>query len=420
MDQAGRKLRTGYTTGTCAAAAAMAAALAFLRLSETSGDGKEGSLFVPAVTVSTPDGTSLTLGIADCGVRSDGSAFCAVKKDSGDDPDITNGVLVYAEVRGGCPDVGAEDAAVTPAYTDPACPGVYLSGGEGIGTATKAGLQVPVGYPAINPVPRRQIIRTVYDILKESHEKGKTSGTMPVTVTISIPGGKELAQKTFNPRLGIEGGLSVLGTTGIVRPMSEDALIETIRLDIRVKAAGGRKLLAAAPGNYGAAFLKERFGLEAEEFVTCSNYVGETFRMLREEGIHEVLFAGHMGKLIKVAGGILNTHSKYGDHRMEITADCAKEAGASEALQAKLLGMNTTDEAAECLKAEGILHEVLQIAAERIRKILNAGYEIPAEVIIFTGKGDMGMTAGAAALAERISRSGMKAVMKNNEEYLKT
>ena len=404
MDQAGRKLRTGYTTGTCAAAAAMAAALAFLRLSETSGDGKEGSLFVPAVNVSTPDGTSLTLGIADCGVRSDGSAFCAVKKDSGDDPDITNGVLVYAEVRGGCPDAGPEDAGVTPVYTDPACPGVYLAGGEGIGTATKAGLQVPVGYPAINPVPRKQIIRTVYDILKENPERGPSAKNLPVTVTVSIPGGEELAKKTFNPRLGIEGGLSILGTTGIVRPMSEEALIETIRLDIRVKAAEGKRILAVAPGNYGAAFLKEKLGLEAEEFVTCSNYVGKTFRMFTEEGIRQVLFAGHMGKLIKVAGGILNTHSKYGDHRMEITADCAREAGASEELQEKLLSMNTTDEAAEYLKEMGLLNAVLQIAAERIRSVLAENHGIPAEVMIFTSAGDTGMTAGAKVLAEEIRK----------------
>ena len=409
MDQAGRKLRTGYTTGTCAAAAAMAAALAFLRLSETSGDGKEGSLFVPAVNVSTPDGTSLTLGIADCGVRSDGSAFCAVKKDSGDDPDITNGVLVYAEIRRGRDNAAdmeaiAEDAEPSPAYADSSCPGVYLAGGEGIGIANKPGLQVPVGYPAINPVPRRQIIRTVYDILKENPEKGQTGESLPVTVTISIPGGEELAKKTFNPRLGIEGGLSILGTSGIVRPMSEEALIETIRLDIRVKAAEGKRILAVAPGNYGASFLKEKLGLEAEEFVTCSNYVGKTFRMLEEEGIRQVLFAGHMGKLIKVAGGILNTHSKYGDHRMEITADCAREAGASEELQEKLLAMNTTDEAAEYLKEMGLLNAVLQIAAERIRSVLAENHGIPAEVMIFTSAGDTGMTAGAKVLAEEIRK----------------
>ena len=220
-------------------------------------------------------------------------------------------------------------------------------------------------------------------------------------MTVSVPGGEELARKTFNPRLGIVDGISILGTTGIVRPMSEDALLATIRLDIRVKAAGGQKILAVAPGNYGADFLKKRLGLDPEQFVTCSNYVGETFRMFTEEGIRQVLFAGHMGKLIKVAGGILNTHSKYGDHRMEITADCAREAGAPKET---LLAMNTTDEAAETLRKQEILERTLEIAAEKIQTILEDRYRVDTEVIIFTGSGDVGMTAGANDLADKLSQ----------------
>ncbi|MCR5371341.1 MAG: cobalt-precorrin-5B (C(1))-methyltransferase CbiD [Clostridium sp.] len=385
-----KTLRNGYTTGTCAAAAAAAAAQAFLK---TCGGAPETDIFPAATEAVTPGGISLLLEIADHGVKPDGRTYCAVRKDSGDDPDITNGVLVYAEVRKGAP----EENAFPRACADPDFPGIFLYGGTGIGIVTKPGLQVPVGEYAINPVPRRQILKAVHEALKEVSDT-----PLPVTVTVSIPGGEELAKKTFNPRLGIEGGLSVLGTTGIVRPMSEEALLETIRLDIRVKSAGGKTKLAVAPGNYGEAFLRREFGLEAGQFVTCSNYVGETFRMLREEGIGRVLFAGHMGKLIKVSGGILNTHSKYGDHRMELTADCAGEAGADEETRKTILSMNTTEEAAEFLKEKGILEKTLNTAAGRIVNVLENAYGIHTEAIVFTGSGAMGQTPGAAALAREL------------------
>lgn len=150
---------------------------------------------------------------------------------------------------------------------------------------------------------------------------------LPLRIEISIPSGRELAEKTFNPHLGIIGGISVLGTTGIVNPMSEAALVETIRLDIRVHAQEDVSLLAVAPGNYGERFLKEETGLSMENFIKCSNFIGTSFKMLSQEGIHQALLAGHVGKLVKVAGGVMNTHSRYGDRRMEILS-----AGSAEPL----------------------------------------------------------------------------------------
>ena len=239
----------------------------------------------------------------------------------------------------------------------------------------------------------------------------------PVYIEIFIPDGRELALKTFNPRLGIEGGISVLGTTGIVNPMSEQALIETIRLDIRVQAAEQRTLLAVAPGNYGEAFLREKMGLSMDFFVKCSNFVGETFAMLKEEGIRQVLFAGHLGKLIKVAGGVMNTHSKYGDRRMEILADCLEETWdlvetsyetpgldrCRAEIMKQILAMNTTDEAAEFLDSLNLLTPVMKTATERIKSVLEKAFEIETEVIVFSGSaGILGMTPGAAAFAEQL------------------
>ena len=199
--------------------------------------------------------------------------------------------------------------------------------------------------------------------------------------------------------------------------MSEQALIETIRLDIRVQAAENRTLLAVAPGNYGEAFLREEMGLSMDAFVKCSNFVGETFSMLKEEGVRQALFAGHLGKLIKVAGGVMNTHSKYGDRRMEILADCLAETWNSEEKRSgrfalnrrreevigQILSMNTTDQAAEFLSAQGLLTSVMKTVTGRIKSVLESRFQIETEVIVFSGSaGILGMTEGAEAFVKRL------------------
>lgn len=414
-----RQLRSGFTTGTCAAAAAMAAAQAL-----AGGEERE------YVSLMTPGGKQAVFEVlwqpeyrAQEGYRhskawlDEGNArqkVCMVKKDAGDDPDVTNGTLIGAAVSFGEEIWQAEKAKedLTGIYCDHSqSPSVYLAGGIGVGRVTRKGLKCPVGYPAINPVPRQMIaeaVRTVFQSL---------SCSRPVYIEIFIPDGKELALKTFNPRMGIEGGISVLGTTGIVNPMSEQALIETIRLDIRVQAAEGKGLSAVAPGNYGEAFLREEMGLSMDSFVKCSNFVGETFSMLREEGISQVLFAGHLGKLIKVAGGVMNTHSRYGDRRMEILADCLAETWNSEEIaygnpglnrhreeiRRQILAMNTTDEAAEFLSELGICTSVMKTVTGKIKAVLESRFQIETEVIIFSGSaGILGMTPGAAAFAKQL------------------
>lgn len=414
-----RQLKSGFTTGTCAAAAAMAAAQAL-----AGGRKRE------YVSLMTPGGREAAFEVLwqpECGEKAGGGQdgfwpgsespekqICMVRKDSGDDPDVTNGTLIGAAVSFGENVQRAEESGeeLPGIYSDHSqSPSVYLTGGIGVGRVTKKGLKCPVGYPAINPVPRQMIAEAARTAL------WNLGCERPVYIEIFIPAGRELALKTFNPRLGIEGGISVLGTTGIVNPMSEQALIETIRLDIRVQAAENRTLLAVAPGNYGEAFLREEMGLSMDAFVKCSNFVGETFSMLKEEGVRQALFAGHLGKLIKVAGGVMNTHSKYGDRRMEILADCLAETWNSEEKRSgrsalnrrreevigQILSMNTTDQAAEFLSSQGLLASVMKTVTGRIKSVLESRFQIETEVIVFSGSaGILGMTAGAAAFAKRL------------------
>ncbi|WP_125140186.1 cobalt-precorrin-5B (C(1))-methyltransferase CbiD [Clostridium transplantifaecale] len=374
-----KELRSGYTTGTCAAAAAWAAVRLLC-----------SGFRAAAVEVLTPGGQTLAIPIAGFEFLEGKWALCSVKKDAGDDPDVTNGVFVYARVS-----FTGERPSGIPCYSSDMHPGLYLTGGEGVGTVTRKGLSCPVGYHAINPVPRMMI----FEAADEARQlPGRSDGGL--LIEISIPGGKELAAKTFNPNLGITGGLSVLGTTGIVNPMSEAALTETIRLDIRVRVAEGRKILAVAPGNYGERFVREELELDMSSFVKCSNFIGDTFGMMAEEKVEKVLLAGHLGKMIKVAGGVMNTHSKYGDRRMEILADCAAEAGMPEDSAGHLYGMNTTDEAADYLAGEKWLRPVMEIAAKRVKKNLESRYRVHTEVVLFNGTiGILAMTAGAKEFA---------------------
>lgn len=367
-----KALRTGFTTGTCAAACTRAAVMLLCT-------GKAPA----AAKTLTPSGISAILPIVISELNAE-SAICGVHKDSGDDPDVTNGTLICARAIKNVSKTNGQG------YYDPAYPGIEVTGGDGIGLVTRKGLSCPVGHYAINPVPRNVIFREA-DLARR--EAGMPD--LSLRIEISIPAGEELAKKTFNPHLGIIGGISVLGTTGIVNPMSEAALIETIRLDIRVHSQGNTtSLLSVAPGNYGERFLKEETGLSMENFIKCSNFIGDTFKMLSEEGIRRALLAGHVGKLVKVAGGIMNTHSKYGDHRMEILAECAKKVGFDKA--DAILPMNTTEEAADFLKNYEMLNKVMNQVALQVKDVLEYGSGIKTEVMLFSSNyGLMARTPGA-------------------------
>ena len=239
-------------------------------------------------------------------------------------------------------------------------PGVHIEGGVGVGRVTKPGLACAVGGPAINPTPRRMITTEVTSVMEEA---GYTGGLL---VTISIPEGVEIAKKTFNPRLGIVGGLSVLGTSGIVEPMSEKALIETMYVEMRAQKARGNKNLLVFFGNYGEDFTRDVMKLDLEGAVTCSNFVGELLDYAVFLGFETLLLIGHSGKLVKLAQGVMNTHSKYADCRTELFALQAMLHGASIEVGQELYHCLTTDEVTKILKREELFEPVMEQVTERI------------------------------------------------------
>ena len=299
-----KELRFGYTTGSCAAAAAQAAA----RMLFT-------GAVVASVKLTTPKGIQLFLEPVEAKWSED-EASCAIQKDAGDDPDVTDGLLIYARVRKCSREYAAmrqkEYGWSQPLKSEGMSeehPVIRLRGGAGIGIVTMPGLEQPIGAPAINRIPRQMILNEVQGVCEEY---GYGEG---IEVTIWAPDGGKLAEKTFNPQLGIQGGISILGTSGIVEPMSEQALVATIELEMRQKAVN-QKYLLITPGNYGMDYLKGNFPFGPEEAVKCSNYVGQTIDLAVNLGLKGILFVAHIGKFIKVAGGVMNTHSREADARM--------------------------------------------------------------------------------------------------------
>lgn len=355
----GRRLRCGYTTGSCAAAAARAAAELLL-----AGQGMQ------AVQLQTPAGVSLLLAVEQSTLLPSG-ARCAVRKDAGDDPDTTDGALVYCTVS----------KILT---------GIEIDGGEGVGRVSKPGLACAVGEAAINPVPRRMIA----DQLRlAATENGYTGGLRAV---VEVPQGRVLASQTFNPRLGIEGGISILGTTGIVEPMSEAALLATIHTEIDSLAAQGRRALLMVPGNYGETFARTQWGLSLESGVKCSNYIGDTLDYAVYKGFHTILLLGHAGKLVKLAAGVMNTHSRVADARMQtIAAHCALQ-GVPPAHIAAILGCVSVDAADALLVAWDIADAVWSgIAADTARQLAHrTGEEVRVEFAAFGARGILFRSSG--------------------------
>ncbi len=391
-----KKLRCGYTTGSCAAAAAKAAAEMLL----TGRVCRRADLM-------TPKGIALHLPVLEQEIT-DAYASCAVRKFAGDDPDATDGILVYARAE-----KAPEKSGDGRAKKQPGDFRVLLDGGVGVGRVTKPGLEQPVGAAAINRVPREMITREVEQVCEMQEYRGT------VKITISVPEGVEIAQKTFNPRIGILGGISILGTSGIVTPMSEEALLASIRLEMKQKFANGDRYLLITPGNYGADFIRRQElsrRLDAEHSMKCSNYVGETVDMAVELGFKGILFVAHIGKFIKVSGGIMNTHSACGDCRAELIAAQAMRAGlaqntAPEAVVCqtvrRLLSVNTTEEAVAILREAGLLEGTMKEITSRIRFHLQKRClgEIETEAVLFSNQfGYLGETEGADAMMEKLIR----------------
>ena len=333
VSKGSKKLRCGFTTGTCAAAASAGAARMLL-------SGK----VIENITVITPSGNSVTVGLTDIKKEND-YVSCAVQKDSGDDPDVTDKILVYSTVS-------YEKSGIT------------VDGGEGVGRVTKKGLKQQTGEAAINPVPRKMIEEQLKTAASDySYDGG-------LKAVISVPMGIQIAKKTFNPRLGIEGGISILGTTGIVEPMSEQALIDTISVELDVRKAQNEEFIIVTPGNYGQDFLRDNLGIAVDKCVKCSNFIGDTIDMCIEKGFKSMLLVGHIGKLSKLGCTIYNTHSRYADGRMEAFALCAALCGAEREVLENILGCITTDAALEILKKEGIFDETIKMLEKRIDRSL--------------------------------------------------
>ena len=358
IEKSGKKLRYGFTTGSCAAVASKAALIMLI----TGGD-------IHTACISTPGGIDFNAEIIDIH-REEDYVSCAVVKDGGDDPDVTTGSKVCAKVT----------------LTDNK--GIYIDGGEGVGRVTKPGLDQPVGNAAINSVPRKMITENLESILIEYGIEDKG-----VSVIISVPNGETLAEKTFNPKLGIVGGISILGTTGIVEPMSDRAVIDTIRVETKVRKAQGSDILMVAPGNYGLSFLSEVYKIDPTDVVLCSNFVYDAVNIAVDEGFSRLLFAGHIGKLVKVAGGIKNTHSMYGDHRMEILSDISKkylDAEQYDSVKDELMGCVMTGEAVKIINTTGKGDIIFDNMAQSIKDHMQkwSGDTLEVEVIVFAGENE--------------------------------
>ena len=372
--RSGQKLlRCGYTTGTCAALGAAGAARLLL-----TGHAPE------TVALRTPKGIVVEVAPLFCR-RTDTGAECAIEKDGGDDVDVTTGLPVIATVE-----------------LLPGCTDIRIRGGRGVGRVTKPGLDQPVGEAAINHVPREMIAEALQ---KEAESAGYAGG---FAVTVSIEGGAEVARRTFNPHIGVEGGLSVLGTSGIVEPMSEQALLDTIQLEMnqaRLRPHPGTpQRLILAPGNYGLDYLHGTLPrLEKIPVVKCSNFIGDTLDMAAAAGFEEVLLIGHVGKLCKLAGGIMNTHSRTADCRTELFCTYAALSGAGQEVCAALLHAATTDACIEILDKAGLRAPVLAGLVDAIQTHLDrrAAGAFRVGAILFSNQyGPLGQTQTAKELLQ--------------------
>lgn len=395
-------LRKGFTTGSCAAAASKAAA-------EMLFSGK----IIKQVALETPAGEIFETEINYVNLEKDKSASCAVLKDGGDDPDVTTGLYIYSEVRVvdddvmSTKDVSGEnpnkrrldgDGRVMSTNFKPTI-NILIDGGKGIGRVTKPGLDRPVGEAAINSVPRRMIEQAV----RSEAEKVGFTGTL--SVIISAPGGEKTAEKTFNPRLGIEGGISILGTSGVESPMSEQALIDTIEVEMKMHRAAGEDSIAVTPGNYGQDFMLKAYGYDIDRSVKCSNFIGDALDIAGNLGFTELLLTGHVGKLIKLAGGITNTHSANADCRMELLSASALRSGCEAVTCRNILDCVSTEEALRLIKEAGKLKAVMEDVLTRVMDTIRrrADEELNVECMIYSN--DLGLLAksgGAEELLEKI------------------
>lgn len=376
-----KQLRCGITTGTCAAAAAGAAAAHLLM-----GVGQD------SVLVHTPKGITVQVPVVLSKAEKQKCEYMVVK-DSGDDPDVTNHAEIFVSLEMLSQDTPVREKAFwTQDY-----PNLYLDGGAGIGRVTRKGLEQEIGQAAINVVPRNMIFQAVGEICRTVDFTG------PLLIIVSVPDGAKLAARTFNARLGIEGGLSVLGTSGILEPMSEKAIIDTIEAQVRQLQAQGEKRLLVMPGNYGQSYAQKYLQLDLEGSVKCSNYIGETLDFAVSYGMEDFLLIGNVGKLVKLAAGIMNTHSQAADGRCEIFAAHAALCKGSSELVMRIMSCINTDEMLQELENQGLRAAVMESICNRISEYVGRrlGDKISFGVIMFSERfGFLGQTEGTEAVLQ--------------------
>ena len=350
----GKKYRRGYTTGSCAAAAAKASVHMLFTNKK-----------IDNINIDTPKGILLTLKVKNIELK-DKSAECSIEKDGGDDIDATHTMDIFAK------------AELIPREAEE----IIVTSGVGIGIVTKKGLSVEVGKPAINPVPMKMIRNEIAKVLGENNKLLNKDKSLKIT--IFAPKGEEIAKKTFNPRLGIVGGISILGTTGIVEPMSEDGWKKSLSIELEMKKAQGMDKIILVPGNHGEEFIREQLKIDMNNCVRMSNFVGYMLNEAKRLGFKKILMAGHIGKFIKISAGIFNTHSKICDARNEIMIANLALMGA---------GLDFIKEINECVTAEGAVEiidkskyiEIYNVLCnkckERVEEYLNE--DIQVEVYMF-------------------------------------
>lgn len=345
----GKSYRKGYTTGSCATAAAKVAALMALR-----------QQVINQVSIVTPSGITLRLNVEQpliCGQQ----ASAAIRKDGGDDVDATHGMLIFAQVA--LNDSGS----------------ITIGGGEGVGTVTRKGIGLPIGSAAINRTPRQTIEQAVREVI--GPERG-------ADIVIFAPEGEERAQKTYNGRLGILGGISIIGTTGIVTPMSEESWKRSLALELEMKRAQGMTSVILVPGNHGERFVQEHMQIDAERVVTMSNFVGYMLQEAQRLGFQRVVLVGHLGKLIKVAAGIFHTHSHIADGRMETLVARLALLGAPHEFLRTVFECSTTEAAMELIEQQGwqaVYDDIAQAIGERVKQMLRfAPQPFCCDVVLFS------------------------------------
>lgn len=359
----GKKYRRGYTTGSCSTAAAKAAATMLL-LGKT----------IDYIQIDTPKGITLSLEVLEAKVEAD-YAECAIRKDGGDDIDATHGMLIFARVR------WQEE------------PGIKLLGGKGIGVITEKGLSLEVGEAAINPTPRKMI----------KHEVSKVVGKKGIEITIFAPKGEEIAKKTFNPRLGIVGGISIIGTTGIVEPMSDEGWKRSMSIELEMKKAQGFNQILLVPGNQGERFASEILQIEEKYVTRMSNFVGYMLMECNRLGYKKIVLAGPLGKFIKLAAGIFHTHSRVADARSEILISYLALMGAPLEILKQVEACVTTEAALDIIK-KAQLTKVYDVIAKKCKEkaeqhIREEGVQV--EVILFSMAGEeLARTEEASKLLE--------------------